>query len=144
VVARLSQELQEAINKTTHIKTPNGHHRLLKINAEDFPEGIKEKVYVKLNDHNEIVLKGRNHYLVECGPGYDIVNDIDSLVTLQKDEVEELLKALETVKAETNGVESIVGILIPYYTNGRRDNLVFALSGYLHKNGVSELLFLRL
>src|SRR5215207_4507261 len=98
VIARLSQELQEAVDKTTHTKTPNGHHRLLKINAQDFPEGIKEKVYVKLDDHNEIALKGRNHCLVERGPGYEIINDIDSLVTLRKKEVEELLKALETVK----------------------------------------------
>jgi hypothetical protein len=140
VVARISQELQESIKKTTHTKTPNGHHRLLKINAQDFPEGIKEKVYVKLNDHNEIALKGKNHCLVERGPGYEIIHDIDSLVTLRKDQVDELLKTLETVKAETNGVKTIVGTLLPYYTNGRRDNLVFALSGYLHKNGVSESL----
>ena len=126
------------MNTTTHTKTPNGHHRLLKINAQDFPEGIKEKVYVKLNDHNEIVVKGRNHCLVERGPGYEIINDIESLVTLRKEQVEELLKTLDIVKAKTNGVKTIVGTLIPYYTNGRRDNLVFALSGYLHKNDVSE------
>jgi hypothetical protein len=140
VVARLSKGLQEAVSKSTHTKTPNGHHRLLKINAQDFPEGIKETVYVKLNDHNEIALKGRNHCLVERGPGYEIINDIDSLVTLRKEQVEELLKALENVRAEANGVKTIVGALIPHYTNGRRDNLVFALSGYLHKHGVSESL----
>ena len=140
VVTRLSQKLQDAVNTTTHTKTPNGHHRLLKINAQDFPEGIKEKVYVKLNDHNEIVVKGRNHCLVERGPGYEIINDIESLVTLRKEQVEELLKTLNIIKAETNGLKTIVGILLPYYTNGRRDNLVFALSGYLHKNGVSESL----
>jgi hypothetical protein len=135
VAAMLSQELQEAVKKTTHTRTPNGHHRLFKINARDFPEGIKEKVYVKLNNHNEIALKGRNHCLVERGPGYEIINDIESLVTLQK---EQLLKKLETVKAKINDLETVVRILSPYYTNGRRDNLVFALSGYLHKNGVSE------
>jgi hypothetical protein len=37
-------------------------------------------------------------------------------------------------------MELLVGTLLPYYTNGRRDNLVFALSGYLHRNGVSESL----
>ncbi|CAN5303793.1 hypothetical protein BH18THE2_BH18THE2_26080 [soil metagenome] len=138
VVTRLTRELREAVYNTTHTKTPNGHHRLLQINAHDFPEGIKEKVYVKLNDHNEIALKGRNHCLVERGPGYEIINDIESLVSLRKEGVEELLKALEIIKAETNGLKTIVGILLPYYTNGRRDNLVFGLSGYLHKNGVSE------
>jgi hypothetical protein len=140
VVTRLSQKLQESVKKTMHTKTPNGHHRLFKINAQDFPEGIKEKVYVKLNDHNEIALKGRNHYLVERGPGYEIINDIESLVTLQKEEVEELLKALEIVKAETNGLKTIVAILLPYYTRGRRHNLVLAVAGYLHKSGVTESL----
>lgn len=138
VVTRLSQKLQESVKKTMHTKTPNGHHRLLKINAQDFPDGIKEKVYVKLNGHNEISLKGRNHYLVERGPGYEIINDIESLVTLQKEEVEELLKALEIVKAETNGLKTIVGIFLPFYTRGRRHNLVLAVAGYLHKSGVSE------
>lgn len=95
-------------------------------------------MYVKLNDHNEIAVKGINHLLVERGPNYEIINDIDSLVTLRKDQVNELLKALETIKAETNGVKTLVGILLPYYNNGRRDNLVFAVSGYLHRNGVSE------
>ena len=95
VVTRLSQKLQDAVNTTTHTKTPNGHHRLLKINAQDFPEGIKEKVYVRLNDHNEIVVKGRNHCLVERGPGYEIINDIESLVTLRKEQVEESAKNTE-------------------------------------------------
>jgi hypothetical protein len=140
VVTRLPQELQLAVNTTTHTKTPNGHHRLLKINAQDFPEGIKEKVYVKLNDHHEIALKGRNHCLVERGPGYEIINDIDTLITLRRDQVDDLLKTLETVKSETNGVKTIVGTLLPYYANGRRDNLVFALSGYLHKQGVTQSL----
>jgi hypothetical protein len=138
VVARLPQELRELVIKTTHTRTPNGHHRLLKINPKDFPEGIKEKVYVKLSDHNEIALKGRNHLLVERGPGYEIINDIESSITLRKEQVSELLKTLESVKAETSGLKTIVGILLPYYSNGGRDNLVFALSGYLHKNGVSE------
>jgi hypothetical protein len=138
VVARLPKDIQDAVNNTTHTKTPNGDHRLFRINSQDFPEGIKEKVYLKLNDHNEIALKGKNHCLVERGPGYDIINDIDSLIILQKDQVNQLLKTLDVVKAETNGVKTIVGALLPYYANGRRDSLVFALSGYLHKNFVPE------
>ena len=57
-----------------HTKTPHGHHRSFKIKQEDFPEGIKEKSIVKLDGHNEIAVKGRNHYLVERGEGYEIVN----------------------------------------------------------------------
>ena len=100
---------------------------------------LRERTFLKLNEgHSEIALKGKDHIFIERGPGYEIINDVESLVTLRKEEVEELLKTLETVKAETNGRKTIVGILLPYYTNGIRDNLVFALSGYLHKSGVSE------
>ena len=99
VVVRLSKELQYSVNNTTNTKTPNGYHRLFRINIQDFPDGIKEKVYIKFNDHNEIALKGKNHCLVERGYGYEVINDIESLITLRKDQVNELLKALENAKA---------------------------------------------
>jgi hypothetical protein len=43
--ARLSHKLGDIVQKTTHTKTPNGNgnRRLFKINAQDFPGGIKEK-----------------------------------------------------------------------------------------------------
>ena len=139
IVSKLSVELQEKVHKTMHTKSPRGHHRTFRYIHDDFPAGIESGTFLKLDGgHNEIALIGKDHIFIERGPGYKIINDIESLVTLQKKEVEELLKALETVKAETNGVKTIVGILLPYYTNGRRDNLVFALSGFLYKNRVPE------
>ena len=95
LLPQCSEELQKNIKDTMHTKTPNGHHRTFKINSEDFPDGIAEKTYLTLKgEHDEIALKGRRHYLVERGPGYEIVNDIQSLVTLTKIQVEELLSHL--------------------------------------------------
>lgn len=92
-----SVELQGKIRKTTYTKTPNGYHRTFRISAEDFPEGIPEKVYLTLNGedhkHDEIALKGRNHYLVEYGPGYITINDIECLVTLTKEQVDDYCTA---------------------------------------------------
>jgi hypothetical protein len=140
IVSSLSTELQDKIGKTMHTKTPHGSHRMFKLLPEDFPDGIKERTIVKFEGHSEIAVKGNDHILFERGPGYEIVNDVDCIVTLSKEETIQLLEALDRFKAKTNATKTIVGTLIPHYTNGRRDSLVFALSGYLHKNGVSESL----
>jgi hypothetical protein len=140
IVFNLSTELQDKIGRTMHTKTPHGHHRMFKVLSEDFPDGIKEKTIVKFEGHSEIVVKGNNHILFERGPGYEIVNDVDCIVTLTKEETMELLNSMDNFRVRTNAVKTIVGTLLTYYTNGKRDNLVFALSGYLHKNGVSESL----
>lgn len=144
IVSCLSTELQDKISTTMHTKTPHGHHRIFRVLSQDFPQGIKERTVVKFEGHSEIAVKGNNHILFERGLAYEIVNDVDCIVTISKEETIQLLNALDNFRARTNGVKTIVGILIPYYTNGRRDNLVFALSGYLHKNGVSESLILEI
>jgi hypothetical protein len=138
IVSNLSTELHDKISKTMYTKTPHGSHRIFRVLSEDFPDGIKERTIVKFEGHNEIAVKGNNHILFERGPGYEIVNDVDCIITLSKEETTQLLETLDRFKAKTNAVKTIVGTLIPHYTNGRRDSLVFALSGYLHKNGVSE------
>ena len=96
-----SEELREKITKTTYTKTPKGYHRTFKISSEDFPEGIPERIYLTLSGedhkHDEIALKGRNHYLVEYGPGYITINDIECLVTLTREQVNELLYRLEEI-----------------------------------------------
>jgi Bifunctional DNA primase/polymerase, N-terminal len=138
IVSNLSTELQDKICKTMYTKTPHGYHRMFNVLPEDFPDGIKERTIAKSEGHSEIAVKGNDHILFERGPGYVTVNDVDCIVTLSKEETIQLLEALDRFKAETNAVKTIVGTLIPHYTNGRRDSLVFALSGYLHKNGVSE------
>ena len=60
IVSKLSTELGNKVRKTMHTKTPHGHHRTLRFIHEDFPNGIKEKTYLKLNgEHSEIALKGK-------------------------------------------------------------------------------------
>jgi hypothetical protein len=140
IVHRLSRVLKDKIDKTMHTRTPHGHHRSFKINQEDFPEGIKEKTIVKLDGHNEIAIKGKNHYLVERGLGYEIVNNVDCIITLSKDETEELFKILDSFKSETNGIRTVLNVLAPHYKQSARHKVALALSGHLHKGGVPKYL----
>ena len=104
-----------------------------------------KKLYLTLKGkHNEIALKGRKHYLVERGPGYEIVNGVECIFTLTKTEVQELLGALEVIKAERKAIIKVAKILRPYYTQPNRDNIIFSLSGYLHKGKTSELTITRI
>jgi hypothetical protein len=59
------------------------------------------------HEHDEIALKGKDHYFVERGSGYEIINDVEEVVTLTKTEVHELLGALATFGAEREGLTSI-------------------------------------
>ena len=88
------------------------------------------------------MLKGRNHYLVERGLGYEIVNDIDCIVTLSKEETEELFKVLDNFKLETNGIKTVLGILRPHYKQPARHKIALAVSGYLHKGGYQTISFM--
>lgn len=84
------------------------------------------------------MLKGKDHYFVERGPGYEIINDVDDVVTLTKTEVNELLGALAAFSAEYEGLAKVVKKLQPYYVKPNRDSIIFALSGYLHKGRTPE------
>jgi hypothetical protein len=139
IISKLSAELQDKIHNTMHTKTPHGHHRTFKFIPEDYPDGIKEKTYLKINgEHSEIALKGKDHYFVERGPGYQIINDVEALVTLSKTEVNELLGALAAFGAEHEGLTRVIKKLLPYYVKPNRDSIIFALSGYLHKGRTPE------
>src|SRR5215204_4065350 len=113
IVSSLPIELQDKIGKTMHTKTPRGHHRMFRVLSQDFPHGIKERTIAKSEGHNEIAVKGNNHILFERGPGYEIVNDVDCIITISKEETVQLLEALDRFRAKTNGVKTIVGTLIP-------------------------------
>jgi hypothetical protein len=140
IVSSLSStELQDKIYKTMHTKTPHGHHRTFRYIHEDFPDGIKEKTFFKLNgEHSEIALKGKDHIFVERGPGYEIINSVEDLVTLTKAEVNELLGALGAFSTEHEALTKVVKKLQPYYVKPNRDNIIFAISGYLHKGRTPE------
>jgi len=135
IVAKLSTDLQKKVLGTMHTKTPrHGHHRTFRYYAEDFPGGIKEKAYFKLNDeHSEIRLIGKKHILNERGPRYEIINDVENVATLTKAEVEELLEALSLFGNQDEALTSIAKKLQPYYAQPNRNEIIFAVSGYLHK-----------
>ena len=78
-------------------------------------------------------LKGKNHYLIERGPGCEIINDVESVVTLTKPEVNELLGRLIDFSVRQEALAKVVKKLPPYYVKPNRDNIIFSLSGYLHK-----------
>ena len=48
------------------------------------------------------------------------------------------------MKAQTIAIKSSVDVLLRHYYNTNRDNLTFALSGFLHKGGLEEYLIMDL
>ena len=111
--------------------------------VEDNPHGIKEitcNLARNKDDHNEIKLLSHNKYIVERGPGYEKINGIKEIITLSNEQVNELAPILERFKLEVSAVRTVSTNLAQYYKQPNRDNLVFALSGFLHKGGVPEYL----
>jgi hypothetical protein len=141
LVPRCTPELQTAFRQTTLTKTPHGGHVLFGIDAKEFPEGLKEiQCWWNGKEHNQIILLSQNKYLVERGTGYKAIRGIDFLVSLSEAQVSELINLLQRVKSETIAIKAAVDVLLPHYYNTNRDNLTFALSGFLHKGGLEEYL----
>jgi hypothetical protein len=135
IVPNLSPSLQEKILNTMHTQTPHGHHRTFRYAASDFPNGIKEKTYFRLNgEHSEIALKGKDHYLFERGPGYKTINDVEHVATLTKAEVEEFIGALEKFSNKEEALTKVVNKLQEYFVKPHRNDIIFSVSGYLHKS----------
>jgi hypothetical protein len=142
IVAKFSAELQEKIQKTMHTKTKHGHHRTFKILSEDFPKGVNDKRILEFDGHNEIAIKGKDHIFVERGPGYEIINDVDCIVTLSQTEAQEILEVLDSFKANTNGIRTVLGVLKPHYKEPSRHKIALALAGFLHKGGAPRHLII--
>lgn len=143
ILSQLTQQTQEAYRNTTHTRSPNGHHRLFRITTEDNPHGVKEitcNLAKNKDDHNEIKILSQSKYINERGPGYEKVNGIESIVTLSKEQVTELVPILERFKKEIGAIKTVTVSFAPYYREPNRNNLVFTLSGFLHKGGVPEYL----
>src|SRR5215211_2778026 len=134
VIAQLSKNLQNKINKTMYTKSPHGHHRTFRIKLEDFPDGIKTDKYLVIgNNHSEIAVVGKEHILRERSPEHKVINGVECLVILEKAEVDELFKALNKLK-ESDAAMKVADLLLPYYYQPHRDAIIFSLSGFLHKS----------
>lgn len=96
LLPNLSIGTRETYTKTTQTKSPNGHHRLFRMNTEDNPHGIKE-ITCNLsrnkegNGHDEIKVLSQSKYINERGPGYQKIIGIEGIVTLSKEQVTELV-----------------------------------------------------
>jgi len=138
ILSRLSSSLQDKVNSTMITKTPRGYHRTFKINDPKII--VKEKTYWSEDDHNEIAVKGINHYSIETSPGYDSIRGLDSLLGLSTLEITELFKELEIFRKESNMTHNVCRILNEFYRQTNRDKVVFAVSGFCYKCGVREQL----
>ncbi|HSF51270.1 MAG TPA: bifunctional DNA primase/polymerase, partial [Nitrososphaeraceae archaeon] len=98
------------------------------------------------HNHSEIRLKGEGGYIVappSIHPNnneYNLVNGIDPII-LKREQIQKLIDLLSKDgfgrdKKSTNSISQIVEILKPHYSNGRRNDLVLYLSGWLRKLGI--------
>jgi Bifunctional DNA primase/polymerase, N-terminal len=151
-----------------------GAHIWFKYKSEDFPEGIATKPYLRFKDHDEICLKANGSYVIappsihSSGRRYEFEGELSYLETLTKAEVLELLTLLEGLKSKDTGsitkpimvaqtipasttiqlspisITAVANTVKPAYTKTNRDEIVFSLSGYLHKSFVSETSLLQI
>ena len=128
-------------------KTPsNGLHIIFGIRSDDFPSGGRTREYWseqgngKGKGHNQVNLMGTGYYVVERGPSYESINDLECLVTLSKIQVEELLNILGYFESETRALRNVCSKLVQYYQPTNRQNISLRVPGYLHKHGVPEYL----
>src|SRR5215207_3248686 len=162
VLPKLSPNLQDAMEKTMHVRTGGGGaHIYLEFELEDFPDGIISKKSIVLGEHDEISIKGNGGYVIAppsihvSGTQYEVL--AKNLAILSKDQVRELLYALDSL-SESNTFEAhslsrdkeillelntirtqrIAELVRSCYLKGNRDEIIFALSGYLHRRLVSK------
>lgn len=163
VLHRLSGGLQNAIKNTMKVITGGGgQHFYIRFKPEDFSDGISSKKYLVLGQHDEIAIKGNGSYVIAppsihaSGKPYELISD--KLIVLSKEDITELLNLLDSLKdhKDTSGCSSstnnenlsliklnteritrIVNLVKLCYSKGNRDDIVFALSGYLHRRYVS-------
>lgn len=143
IMHKLSIELRDKINATTHTRTANGgYHWLFEILRQDFPKGITQGTYWTSiqNGHAEIKVIGTNQYLIERGDGYEPIRGIESLITLSQQDANEFLSVLDTFDKETKAIRKVGSKLVPYWTQPKRHDVALYTAGFLYKNGVPKYL----
>ena len=142
ILPRCSTSIQDKFERTTRTKTPHGGHTLIARDPENSDTKVEEIEAWKLTsdelEHQEVLLLSSEKYVIERGPGYEPVRDIEALEQFTKEEEIEFCEKLREVKAETKVIRIIIKKLAPYYEKSNRDKLVFSFSGYAHKYGVTE------
>jgi hypothetical protein len=139
VASRLTSNLQTKINSTMCTKTPHGYHRIFRYKPANDNEVIRTRTYWSMNDgHNEIAVKGKNHYSIEYGPGYQEIRGVKCLIDLSNDEITDLFSSMSLLKLEKNMAENMARVLREYYREPKRNNLTFAIAGFLHRARVPE------
>lgn len=136
ILPKLSVQLQNKFNRTTRTRTPNGNHKLFRIKREDFPSGVGSvDVWTDPNGgHSEIKFFGTNKMFFERGPGYECIIGIESIETLEKDELKQLRTVCDELKEKKEVVNRVSSHILKYWQEPSRDKFVMSLSGYLHKN----------
>ncbi|MGA9844960.1 MAG: hypothetical protein WBQ25_21870, partial [Nitrososphaeraceae archaeon] len=87
VASKLLPNLQSKINSTMCTKTPHGYHRTFRYKAANDDGVIRTRTYWSLEGgHNEIAVKGKDHYSIEYCPGYQEIRGIKYLIALSNDE----------------------------------------------------------
>lgn len=155
VAAALSSNLQEAIKSTMSVRTGGGGAHLYF--KTDKPINHK-KLWVG-EGHNEVAIKGEGGYVVAppsihpSGKPYELVNDVYP-VFLAAEQIRELAAAFGVKERKYTAPQTsdnighttltpektkkLFDLILPHYTNGKRNYLALALSGYLRKNGVPK------
>jgi P4 family phage/plasmid primase-like protien len=137
ILSKLSPPLRNKINKTAHTKTPSGgFHWIVEISRTDFPFDIKSKDLwtSPFASHSEIKLFGTTKYLIERGPGYECIRNIDCLQSLGKNELNELLSVCDRFSVESKAIAKISSVIMKYWKPPIRNGFVMSLSGYLKKD----------
>ena len=153
IVPRLVPSLQNKIKRTTHtISQGGGDHRVLGIKREYFPllhlklgdatDVHTSKIWIGSNGkHSEIALMGTKSCLIERGKGYKNIRGLECEEILEKDELVNLLTVLEAFQTESKVVKECVRILSPEWKQPNRNEIVFAISGWWHKDSNIPLEF---
>jgi P4 family phage/plasmid primase-like protien len=146
ILSKFAPSLQHKIRRTTHTLSPGGgDHFVLGIKREYFPllhlkfgdatEVKTAKIWKSdKGEHSEITLIGTKSCLIERGLGYQNLRELECEEMLERKELVNMLASCEAFQTEYEVMSECVKILSPYWKQPDRDEIVFAISGWWHKD----------